>query len=349
MGRWRLGIGLAVVAVLLTVTGTAQAKLLRSAKVEVQAPRASATVDLGKRHGYRVLLFMTSGGVSALETFKIQRRGKGGTISFALYVVHTQGSLASGAVRGRFGSLGSFSLRFQPTGQVRERDVRRGCEGPPTLTERGKFVGRVSFHGKDHYLDLSLPGGSGSRTTSPLLVCEKGQASDPASKRLRTYVVPGSFFSTEGNIALLYASTRRHGRFIGITAGHQEGSPPGADVRFGMFESRNGMAIGRYAIGFEPAGTLLTSLPGEHPATATLAPPAPFFGKATYREKSARTSTWTGTLGVKLFGLRQPLTGPGFDSRLCVLNPLQTRKGCDLFKAPPQFDERPAHPWWMSR
>jgi hypothetical protein len=166
---------------------------------------------------------------------------------------------------------------------------------------------------------------------------------------LRAYVVLSSFFSTEGSIALLYASARRHGRFVGVTAGHREGAPPGAELRFGSFESRGAMAIGRYALAEAPQGTLLTSLPGEHPATATLAPPAPFFGEARYREKSAHAGTWTGDLGIDLAGLRLPLTGSGFHARLCVLNPLKTRSGCDFFKAEPEYDERPARPWWMAR
>jgi hypothetical protein len=115
----------------------------------------------------------------------------------------------------------------------------------------------------------------------------------------------------------------------------------------GMFESRGKMAIGRYAFADGRPGTLLTSLPGVHPATATLAPPAPFFGEATYQEQAPRA--WTGNLGISFPGLKVPLTGPGFHARLCVLNPLKTRDGCDFFKAEPEFDERPARPAWMFR
>ena len=63
------------------------------------------------------------------------------------------------------------------------------------------------------------------------------------------------------------------------------------------------MAIGHRVYLNGPPGTLLTSLPGAHPATATLAPPPPFYGKAAYSEKS---DAWSGTLGVKLAGLSLP-------------------------------------------
>lgn len=349
MGRRRLGIVLAIAVVLLAATGTAQAKR-RGAKFEVQPAYASGLVSLGKRDGYRGYLFMATNGLALLAVNKVERTSKEvGTLSVVRYVVHTRGSLASGKVRGRFGSLGSFSLRFRPNGQVRDEGVRSGCAGSPTVVEQGRFVGDISFHGERHYLDFSLPGGQGEISRSFELICETGKAFHLSTGHLRAYVVPGSFFPTEGNIALLYASARRHGRFTGIAAGHREGSPPGAELRFGSFESRGAMAIGRYALAETPPRTLLTSLPGEHPATATLAPPAPFYGEARYREKSAHAGTWSGNLGIDLAGLRLPLTGPGFQARLCVLNPLKTRSGCDFFKAEPEYDERPARPWRMAR
>jgi hypothetical protein len=210
-------------------------------------------------------------------------------------------------------------------------------------------VGHATFHGEGDYLHFSLSGGAGGITHSFRLRCEREEALDLAQRRLRAYVAPGSFFSTEGDIALLYASARNHGRYIGITAGHREESPPGADVRIGILESRGEMAIGRYALVFGVPGTLLTSSPGVHPATATLSPAA-FFGEATYREESADSRSWTGTLGVNLAGLKLPLTGSRFHTRLCVLNPLKApRHGCDFFKAEPVFDERPARLGLMSR
>jgi hypothetical protein len=120
---------------------------------------------------------------------------------------------------------------------------------------------------------------------------------------------------------------------------HPEEAPPGADVELGVVDSREGMAIGHGAYLEGSAGTLLTSLPGMHPATATLAPPAPFHGKAAYSEE---TGAWTGTLGVDLAGLRLPLSGPDYRVHLCVVNPLKDKDGCEFFKTDPPYFERPA-------
>ena len=230
--------------------------------------------------------------------------------------------------------------------------MQPGCEGPPALIEYGRFVGRAVFRGENGYLGISLSGGAGLIGRSFRLRCKKGQADEQPPGSLPGFVAPGSFLAGEGNIALLYASSRRHGRYVGVTAGHQEEEPPGAEVRVGSFERRGKMAIGRYGVVDGGAGTLLTSLPGVHPATATLDPPAPFSGRADYQEEAVDSRRWTGTLGVELPGLRLPLTGPSFHVRLCVLNPLYApRKGCDFFKAPPPPpDRRPAlRLGWMPR
>ncbi len=340
-------VGFAVAAVLMAVTGTAQAKLDRSANFEVQPANTSGAVNLGKAGHYRIGLLMPSDRIAIfyLYGFKVRKKEEKLLAAYSTaYAVHSRSSLASGVIKARFGSLGSFSLRFRPNGKVRKDRPRRGCEGRPALIEYGRFVGRAAFHGEDNYLRFSRSGSEGIITHSFRLQCKKGEALDQAKGSLRSHVDPGSFFATRGDIALLYASAREHGRYVGITAGHQAESPPGADLRVGALESKGRMAIGRYALVPGPAGTLLTSLPGVHPATATLTPPAPFFGQATYQEKPEDSLGWAGTLGVNLPGLKLPLTGPKFHVRLCVLSPLKTRDGCDFFKAEPQFEERLARP-----
>ena len=344
MGRrsaW--GIGLVVAMVLLAVPGGAEAKLRHGAKHEVQPARVAGVMDLGRSGGYRVALFLPDERTALLYVYKIKRAGDRSAFFSTTYSVRNQASLARGVVRARLGSLGNLSLRFRPNGRLERGTVQPGCEGSPPFTEYGRFVGHAAFRGERGYLRLSLSGGAGVISHSFRLRCEKGEAEERPPGSLLGYVAPGSFFSSEGNIALLYASSRRHGRFVGVTAGHREEEPPGAEVRIGSFERRGKMAIGRYGTVYAGPGTLLSSLPGVHPATATLDPPAPFFGQASYQEKAADSGRWTGTLGIELPGLRLPLTGPGFHVRLCVLNPLYApRTGCDFFKAqPPPADERP--------
>jgi hypothetical protein len=333
-----------VATVLLATAGTGQARSRHGGKVEVQRASTVGFLDLGRAGGYRIALSMPSERVVTFVAFRAQRRKE--AVTYHVYATHNRGPLGRGVVRARFGSLGRVSLRFRPSGRVRREGPPSGCEGGSSTIEFGSFVGHLRFRSKGDYFHASSAKGAAAIAHLPRLKCEKGRALEPNPRSLRKYVGTAPVFSDREGIALLYASARRHGRYVGITATHDEGTPPGANVQLQVIEARKGMAIGHGISLAGGKGTLLTSLPGAHPATATLAPPAPFYGKAAYSEES---QSWTGTLGVKLAGLRLPLTGPGFHVHLCVTNPLKDRDGCEFFKAEPPPVERPARLAWMLR
>lgn len=329
-----------VAVVLLTATGTGQARLQHAGKFEVQQADTAGFLRLGKERGYETALYMPNERLVVFYASRIERsKDDFFSSTYSIYAVRNRGDLEHGVVRARFGSLGRVSLRFRPSGRMHKRDPQPGCEGGSGITEEGTFVGHLSFRGEGNYFHVSSAKGEAYISHSPRLRCEKGQALESHPRSLRKYVAPIPLLPDEYSIALLYASTRSHGRYVGITATHPEGSPPGAGVQLGIVEPRHGMAIGHGVYLNGPPGTLRTSLPGAHPATATLAPPAPFYGEAAYSEES---DAWTGTLGVKLAGLRLPLTGPGFHVHLCVVNPLRDRDGCDFFRTEPPPEQRPA-------
>ncbi len=344
MSARRLKIILAVtMTTLIALTGMAQAKVGHAGKFEVQRAHVSGYAYLGKRDGYDLTLIMPSARVAVFYVSRFEQEDGSFDGSDSEYAVHVKGSLDSGVVRAKLGSLGRVSLRFLPSGRVRKHHNSNACKGRPAITEYGTFVGHVELNGEGGYLHASFTRAKGEITHSFRLECREGEAQDFGPKSLREYVEPsfGFIFSPgDGNVSLLYAASRQHGRYIGIRAAHREGYPPGAEVTLGTLESQSGMAIGRdaYLEGFP--GTLLTSLPEEHPATATLAPPPPFFGEAHYLEKSATSHSWTGTLGVHLPGLTLPLTGPGFYTSLCVVSPLKAPDGCDFLKPKPLEPER---------
>ena len=331
-GSWFLQAAIAgclAACVLVPLASAAQ----RAGKFEVQQAETAGFLSLGKQRGYRIAVYMPTNRVVIFYAVRSRRSNDDFfDVSYSIYAVRNRGNLKRGVVRARFGSLGRVSLRFRPSGRIRERDPGRECEGGSETTEYGRFVGHLDFRGKGDYFHVSSPEGEAYIARSPRLRCERGEGREPDPRSLRKYVAPTPLFSDDDSIALLYSSSRRNGRYVGITAMHPEGAPPGADVQLGIVEPRRGMAIGHGVYLNGPGGTLLTSLPGAHPATATLAPPAPFYGKAVYSEAS---DAWTGTLGVGLPGLSLPLTGPAFNVHLCVVNPLRDKDGCDFFKAEP--------------
>jgi hypothetical protein len=334
-----LVVGLATAAVLLAAADSGQTKLSRTGKVEIQRASTTGFLRLGKERGYRAFLYMPNRRVVLFYAIRIERlEDDSFGFSYAIYAARNRGNLRHGVVRARFGSLGQAFLRFRRDGRVRRNDPGSDCEGRAETYEYGSFVGRLSFRGEGGFFDVSSPKGRAYLAHSPRLRCEKG-AAEPQPRSLRRYVTTTPLVPDDDSIALLYASSHSRGRYVGITAVHPERSPPGADVQLAIVDARPGMAIGHGLYLEGPAGTLLTSLPGAHPATATLAPPKPFYGRADYSEES---ETWTGTLGVRLAGLRLPLTGPRFRVHLCVVNPVKDRNGCEFFKAESPGGERPA-------
>jgi hypothetical protein len=348
--RW-LKIGFVVAVMLIAATGTAQAEAHDIAEFEVQRAATVGLLYLGARDGYKIGLEMPNDRVALFYVSGFEQANGSIAGSGSVYVVHNHDSLAQGVIRARLGSLGRVSLRFEPNGRIRKQTLELGCKGRQPITEYGRFIGHVSFDGEGGYLHASFAKGRGEVTHAFRLKCKKGRAYDLSQKSLREYAVPSfgfNFFPGEGSVALLYAVTSAHGRSIVIRAAHREGSSPGAEVQLGTLESRGEMVIGRsaYVNGFP--GTLRTSLPGVHPATATLAPPAPFYGEADYLEKSPTSHSWTGTLGVNLPGLTLPLTGPGFYTSLCVVSPLKVPDGCDIIKPKPlEPGRRPAPSRWL--
>jgi hypothetical protein len=349
MGRGRLtlvAVCLAVAAVLLGAAGAGQARQRSDGQVEVQREQTVGFLRLGRENGYQLYLYMPTKRIVMFYATRSEGKHDLASFRYSIYAVRNQGDLEQGVVRARFGSLGRVDLRFQPNGRLERRAAPSGCEGRPRTSRRGRFVGRLSFRGNGNYFHISSAEGEALLAHSPRYRCEKGEALKAPPRSLREYVAPTPFFSDDHSVALLYASARSHGRYVGITAVHPEGSPPGAEVQLGIVESRHGMAIGHGTYLEGRRGTLLTSLPGAHPATAALAPPPPFSGKATYAGSSG---AWTGNLRVELPGLTVPLTGPAFHVHLCVANPLKDRNGCEFFKAEPPYDERAARPGWLLR
>lgn len=329
------------VVVLFGAAAVGQAQPQGGGKSEVQPAHTAGFLSLGKENGYEVALSMPSDRVVLFYAVRFERRKHADALEYSIYATHNLGDLEHGVVRARFGSFGRVALWFRPDGRVRKGNTSSACKGGPVVTESGRFVGHLDFRGKQNFFHISSARGKASLAHSPRLRCEKGEALETLPRSLRKYVAPAPLLTDNHSIALLYSSARDHGRHVGIAAVHEEGSPPGADVQLEIVESGHGMAIGHGVYLQGPRGTLLTSLPGEHPATATLAPPAPFFGKAVYSEEN---ESWSGALGVKLAGFTVPLTGPDFHVHLCVANPIKDRNGCEFFKAETPPDERPARP-----
>jgi hypothetical protein len=314
----------------------------RHGRVETQQPNLRASAYLGEKDGFIFALSLPSPQVVLFSVGRFSISDRRTFFALTSYATHNRGNLGHGRVRATFPGLGRISLRFVPSGKSREGHVQRHCEGRGPVRQEGSFRGTISMRGEGGYFRFSALRAQGETRRSFRLRCRGHEAEDPPSRSLAHYAMPSvSLFGPGSTIALLYAAADTGSRFTWVRAAHSAISPLGAEAQVGTFEPGREMAIGRSAYVQGGAGTLVTSLPGEHPALATLAPPPPFHGEATMTETSSTSHSWAGTLSVSFPGLDLPLAGPDFATSLCVVSPLKTPSGCDLIAPKPLVPLRP--------
>ncbi len=91
--------------------------------------------------------------------------------------------------------------------------------------------------------------------------------------------------------------------------------------------SINGRKVGDFSVSYsafdfdlegDPTPNFQAPNLAEPLAEATITPPAPFSGSATFHLEDPQTASWTGELAVEMPGLgKVPLTGDGIDAGLC--------------------------------
>jgi hypothetical protein len=299
---------------------------------ETQAAETSGFVYLGKSDGYEVGLSLSANRIAVLFVSRLRQTDEEISSSTTRYVARTKTSIDGGKIDANFGSIGRVSLRFHRKRPVRVGHNQRGCSGPKPTHEMGAVRGSVRLHGERGYFRASFHRGFAELRRSFRLVCRHGRAYETGAKPLWEYATPGftvSYSSAGGAIAVLYATHRRHGRWVGLRAAHYQGQT-GSEVQLETLEGSPGMPVGRSAYIEGGPGILRTSIPGEQPATATLAPTAPFSGEAMLVGRSPKYNEWDGSLRVGLPGLDLPLTGHGWYTSLCVVSALKTPEGCDF-------------------
>jgi hypothetical protein len=189
------------------------------------------------------------------------------------------------------GNLGRISVTRRPTG--RTKTVPRGCKpGARKRVPAERYEGTIEFHGEEGYTEVSA-------TSAPLddvtLCFTGGEGGRSPGKSL-----PGARIDVEkrsNEYELEFDASQRR---------------PGARtaVKAEIDELRGEFAIERVAWAFAPAGALRYDRDLQ---TATLEPPAPFAGHATFNRNASRAHQWTGNLTVDFPGRSDvPLTGRGF-------------------------------------
>ncbi|HWA55360.1 MAG TPA: hypothetical protein VG816_14415 [Solirubrobacterales bacterium] len=198
------------------------------------------------------------------------------------------------------GRVGRISVDFVPSGAIKKE--RSQC-GKPVEVQAGNYVGTIDFEGEEGFSEAHATSVPGEAKFILSLVCggslSEGTGGHSPGARLTAHGPKGKFeFEARKN------SPSRPARF-----------------RATIEERRGSMTIER-GVGAEAGPSAFDyDVPG---GTATVSPPAPFDGEATFRRDARKSMNWHGDLSVDFPGRADvALTGSGTHASLirAVQNP----------------------------
>jgi hypothetical protein len=220
-----------------------------------------------------------------------------------------QGQVTETGLKARFGRLGVIDVAFNPTTTLDSTEPSEGCTGAPRTLREGVFTGTIDFTGERNYVRLEGPDAVGSMSVISQWHCITGPTLFQRALR------PPALRSKDAMNATgsLHALTRRC-RCI-FAAGVHYGRKRGRSIFYGVKgELREGMEIFRVTSVSAPASHFVVD---QQAGTATLRPPAPLSGRATFRRQSHGPALWRSTIRVPLLGSDPLDTGrPGFRAAL---------------------------------
>lgn len=283
-GRWS-SVLTGVVLLMLGITPQALAQAIPN------PPPRLAIFQVEASNGYEVMVYATGlpDGTGSVSVFAANGR------SVAVY--RSPATVTDRTVEADLGDFGRVSVKAVRTG--RKRALPRSCDGRrKRRIATVRYEGTIEFHGEEDFTDAGASGAPFDYETYLSFACGE-EGGGPSGKPL-----PGAFLSVhrnpEENELMLHAVQLRPGAATNVWVQ--------IDEHRGDFEITRATEVhaGTGALRFDP-----------RLRRATLAPPAPFAGHATFRRHASPANRWTGNLTVDLPGDSDyPLTGPGLEVSL---------------------------------
>jgi len=222
-----------------------------------------------------------------------------------------QGEVTEAGLKVRFGRLGLIDVAFTPTTTLSSTEPSEGCAGEPRTLREGIFTGTIDFTGEREYVRLEGPQAEGSMSVIAQWQCPALEEPTPfgAASRLSARGSRG-----KKRAATLYAGRRHCSCFL--VAGVHHGKKRGRSLFYGeKYERREGMEIVRLTSASAAASAFVFDYEA---GTATLRPPRPFSGHATFRRRSHARDLWRSTIRVPLLGA-DPFRPGGPGSRAILI------------------------------
>jgi hypothetical protein len=275
---------------------------------EVQTPYAKFALDAN--HGLRAFVEAAEGDV----TLELNRKHYTVTYKVPAEITDT-------GLKAQFGKLGLIDVAFQPTKTLRTEEPPKGCEGEPSTHREGLFVGTIEFAGEHEYVQIESTQAEGKMSVyreSEWKCPHKTRSTRGEGPPTKTSAGARARYMARKEPAALSALSRRClCYFLALAEHDREGRGPtyflGAKL-----EHREGMEISR--VTYAGTGTRVgtSSFVFDHEAgTATVRPPWPFSGHATFERRRHGRDLWQSTIRVPVLGAA-PLSirGQGFRAKL---------------------------------
>jgi hypothetical protein len=217
-----------------------------------------------------------------------------------------RGTLSSTAIDADFGAVGSASMRFRPSGKATYGKRHRGCVGPDRYTTQyGVFVGSVRFRGEGGYSSATVHRVKGTVVTPRRLACRnssfqrsRGEGAGASAVKAAKVTRLESFLRS-GLAAMYFSAARGHGQASFLAETQQTvGS-------LGVFR---GVLVRASSSAFTADSAL---------SRATVSPPPPFSGSASFQRAPTGAKSWVGPLTVSFPGAPDvSLTDPRLKTQL---------------------------------
>jgi hypothetical protein len=219
------------------------------------------------------------------------------------------GEATEGGLKARFGRLGLIDVAFTPTKTLNSTEPGKGCTGAPRTLREGLFTGTIDFTGEREFVRIDGPQATGSMSVISQWECPKVEAMDPSARVSRLLATTSRDKKGARESATLAAVRRGFSSYFVAGVAHRHSG--GKSIFLGAkIEIREGMSIRRTTVVRGRA----SAFDFDHAeGTATLSPPAPFSGHASFAARPRGQGLWRSTIRVPLLGADPIDTGgPGF-------------------------------------
>jgi hypothetical protein len=227
---------------------------------------------------------------------------------------------AGGLIEGKAPGVGRIAVRFEQTSeQPVTFDPEAGCKAEgKSAVMKGIFRGTIELHGEGGYTTVQRSSAPGTIEVHPRTVCHRPKHPHlPATHDSGTeYLLAGR---KEGDGSLTFDAFASGLKLPG------GGSLAGFSATYAHRRGKLLVVATTRTVGEEGKANLSVTAPSGTPTEATVAPPAPFSGTATFKLESTTTASWTGDLSVEVPTLGTVnLAEPGFWAGACATDCTKT-------------------------